>query len=96
MLFTYDLYIPLLTVNYYLTGTRVYVMLDRKHMGHVRGLCGNFNGRSDDEFASRTNSTESRPSVFGESWKLSDSCPNVVQDVPDENTSPCGTANGVS
>lgn len=71
-------------------------MLDRKHMGHVRGLCGNFNGRSDDEFASRTNSTESRPSVFGESWKLSDSCPNVVQDVPDENTSPCGTANGVS
>lgn len=65
-------------------------------MGRVKGLCGNYNGITDDDFLTRTGSIESRPSVFGESWKLSDSCPDIQQDVPDETTTPCGTVNGVS
>lgn len=77
-------------------GTRVYIMLDKKNRNKVVGLCGNFNGRTDDEFMTRAGTVESQPSAFGESWKLDDSCPNVIQDIPAETTEPCGTANGVS
>lgn len=72
------------------------MMLEQRHTNRVKGLCGNYNFRTDDDLLTRTGSYESRPSVFGESWKLSDSCPDIQQDVPDETTTPCGTVNGVS
>lgn len=71
-------------------------MLDKRHKERVRGLCGNYNGITNDDFMTRSNTLETRPSAFGDSWKLDDSCPDIEQDVPDETTEPCGTVNGVS
>ncbi|XP_067931666.1 mucin-2-like [Watersipora subatra] len=77
-------------------GTRIYVMLHEKHMGMVSGLCGNYNGKTIDDFITRGGSKETRASVFGETWKLSSSCPAVLQDAPDEKATACGTVNGYS
>lgn len=71
-------------------------MLDKRHKGQVKGLCGNYNDNTDDDFTTRTGSKEELASVFGETWKLDNSCPDIEQDSPDEKTTPCGTVNGVS
>ena len=79
-----------------MTGTRVYVLLHDRHKNRVKGLCGNYNGQTEDDFVTRTGSVEFSASVFGDSWKISDSCPEIIQDIPEETLSPCGTVNGIS
>ena len=70
-------------------------MLNDKHNGNVRGLCGNYNGNTNDDFITRSGSKEECASVFGESWKLSANCPDIQQDMPDARTTLCGTLNKV-
>uniref|UniRef100_A0A671UA38 VWFD domain-containing protein n=1 Tax=Sparus aurata TaxID=8175 RepID=A0A671UA38_SPAAU len=55
--------------------------------GHVCGLCGNYDGNSNNDFTTRCHAVVVNPLVFGNSWKDSPSCPDAQG-----NTSPC-TAN---
>jgi len=71
-------------------------MIAQQYMNRVTGLCGNFNGNTDDDFRTRTGSDEAIASAFGDSWKISDSCPDIAQDSPEATTTACGVSNGVS
>ncbi|KAJ8374864.1 hypothetical protein SKAU_G00054440 [Synaphobranchus kaupii] len=65
-------------------GMRVYVRLSPKFRGRVRGLCGNFDGDSENDFVTRQSIVESTAELFGNSWKVSPSCPDVKdQDLRD-------------
>ncbi|KAM6032546.1 LOW QUALITY PROTEIN: SCO-spondin-like [Chlamydotis macqueenii] len=58
-------------------GTRVYVRLEPRHRGRVAGLCGNFDGDAENDFASRQGVQEPTAALFGNSWRLSLLCPEV-------------------
>ncbi|XP_049654923.1 SCO-spondin-like [Accipiter gentilis] len=58
-------------------GTRVYVRLEPQHRGRVVGLCGNFDGDAENDFASRQGVLEPTADLFGNSWRLSLLCPEV-------------------
>ncbi|XP_068790174.1 SCO-spondin-like [Struthio camelus] len=58
-------------------GTRVYVKLDPQHRGRVAGLCGNFDGDAENDFASRQGVVEPTADLFGNSWRVSLLCPEV-------------------
>ncbi|KAM6142205.1 LOW QUALITY PROTEIN: SCO-spondin-like [Phoenicopterus ruber ruber] len=58
-------------------GTRVYVRLEPRHRGRVAGLCGNFDGDAENDFASRQGVLEPTADLFGNSWRLSLLCPEV-------------------
>ncbi|ROI48994.1 SCO-spondin [Anabarilius grahami] len=65
-------------------GMRVYVRLTPHLGGRVRGLCGNFDGDAENDFTTRQGIMESTPELFGNSWKISPSCPDVAdQDLRD-------------
>ncbi|KAM8881275.1 SCO-spondin isoform 1-T4 [Synchiropus picturatus] len=65
-------------------GMRVYVRLAAHLRGRVGGLCGNFDGDTENDFTTRQGIVESTPELFGNSWKLSPSCPDVSdQDLRD-------------
>lgn len=67
-------------------GMRVYVRLAPHLRGRVGGLCGNFDGDAENDFTTRQGIMESTPELFGNSWKISPSCP----DVPDQDLrDPC-------
>ena len=51
-------------------ATQAFVYLSKRYSGHVEGLCGNFDGDSNDDFAIMDN-----PSLFAARWKTSTSCP---------------------
>lgn len=70
------------------SATRVYVHLTEKWKGKVRGLCGNYDEDSTNEFISRSNSLERVPSAFANSWKVYN-CPLVPQDKPENSIHPC-------
>ena len=60
-------------------GTRVYLRLDPKWKGRVRGLCGNFNDNELDDFQPPTGGlTEISAKVFGDSWRLQTNCPESL------------------
>ena len=62
----------------YLTlATQVFVYVSRRYGGHVEGLCGNFDGDSNDDFLVLDN-----PSLFAARWKTSATCPD--SHVPDD------------
>ncbi|XP_072324712.1 LOW QUALITY PROTEIN: SCO-spondin [Scyliorhinus torazame] len=64
-------------------GTRVYVQLESQHRGRVRGLCGNFDGDTENDFTTRQGIVEATSDRFGNSWRVSQSCPEVYnEDVP--------------
>ena len=64
----------------------VYVVLtNAKFFGRLRGLCGNYNNNPNDDFTTRQNQLTNNANTFGDSWKLSNSCPKPVQPGP----SPC-------
>lgn len=66
------------------TGMRVYVRLTPHLRGRVGGLCGNFDGDAENDFTTRQGIMESTPELFGNSWKISPSCPDVAdQDLRD-------------
>nr|XP_014342845.1 PREDICTED: SCO-spondin [Latimeria chalumnae] len=58
-------------------GTRVYVKLDPKFQGRVGGLCGNFDGDTENEFTTRQGIVESTSDLFGNSWRVNQACPEV-------------------
>ncbi|TSK16074.1 SCO-spondin [Bagarius yarrelli] len=60
-------------------GMRVYVRLEPHLQGRVGGLCGNFDGDSENDFTTRQGIVESTPELFGNSWKVSPSCPDVSE-----------------
>ncbi|XP_016091061.1 LOW QUALITY PROTEIN: SCO-spondin [Sinocyclocheilus grahami] len=65
-------------------GMRVYVRLMPHLRGQVGGLCGNFDGDAENDFTTRQGIMESTPELFGNSWKISPSCPDVSdQDLRD-------------
>nr|XP_043901345.1 SCO-spondin [Solea senegalensis] len=65
-------------------GMRVYVRLAAHLRGQVGGLCGNFDGDTENDFTTRQGIVESTPELFGNSWKVSPSCPDVAdQDLRD-------------
>ncbi|KAI4806605.1 hypothetical protein KUCAC02_017423, partial [Chaenocephalus aceratus] len=52
--------------------------------GRVSGLCGNFDGDTENDFTTRQGIVESTAELFGNSWKVSPSCPDVAdQDLRD-------------
>lgn len=57
-------------------GMRIYIKLDPIHMGKVCGLCGDYDGKADNDFRSRNDLIESTSLAFANSWKTSQSCPN--------------------
>lgn len=63
---------------------RVYVRLAAHLRGRVGGLCGNFDGDAENDFTTRQGIMESTAELFGNSWKVSPSCPDVAdQDLRD-------------
>uniref|UniRef100_A0A3Q3NA32 SCO-spondin n=1 Tax=Mastacembelus armatus TaxID=205130 RepID=A0A3Q3NA32_9TELE len=70
-------------------GMRVYVRLAAHLQGRVGGLCGNFDGDTENDFTTRQGIVESTAELFGNSWKVSPSCPDVAdQDLRD----PCAVS----
>lgn len=45
--------------------------------GQVCGLCGNYDGNSRNDFTTRSQETVADVLEFGNSWKVSSSCPNA-------------------
>ncbi|XP_062907004.1 SCO-spondin [Mobula hypostoma] len=58
-------------------GTRVYVRLEPQYQGRVSGLCGNFDGDTENDFMTRQGIVEATAVRFGNSWRVSQSCPEV-------------------
>ncbi|CAH1404838.1 unnamed protein product [Nezara viridula] len=57
-------------------ATRVTVRADPKWKGKMKGLCGNYNDDSDDDFQTPSGGvSEVSSQLFGDSWKLHDYCP---------------------
>lgn len=67
----------------------MYVRLAAHLRGRVGGLCGNFDGDTENDFTTRQGIVESTAELFGNSWKVSPSCPDVAdQDLQD----PCAVS----
>nr|XP_023660300.1 SCO-spondin [Paramormyrops kingsleyae] len=65
-------------------GMRVYIRLSPKFRGRVAGLCGNFDGDAENDFTTRQGIIESTAELFGNSWKVNPTCPDVQsQDLRD-------------
>ncbi|XP_015177061.1 PREDICTED: hemocytin [Polistes dominula] len=57
-------------------GTRVYIRLNPKWKGHMKGLCGDYNDNSEDDFKTPSGGiSEVSSNLFGDSWKINDFCP---------------------
>ncbi|CAM4571963.1 unnamed protein product [Lepidochelys olivacea] len=57
--------------------TTVMVLVAPSFQGKVCGLCGDFDGRSKNDFTTRGQSVEMRVQEFGNSWKVTSSCSNI-------------------
>ncbi|XP_028256785.1 mucin-5AC-like isoform X2 [Parambassis ranga] len=67
--------------------TSLFIKLSSKYKGHVCGLCGNYDGKANNDFTTRCHAVVVNPLVFGNSWKNLPSCPDA-----EVITTPC-TAN---
>ena len=74
--------IPGITVEWD-KGMRVYVKLDPVFQGKVCGLCGNYDNKADNDFRSRSDLVEASSIGFANTWKTSQSCPNLLEDPQD-------------
>ena len=66
-------------------GTRVIVLLSPRYSGHVEGLCGDFDGNYDNEFADLSSGQlAATPREFAQRWKTANSVscpePNIPED----------------
>ncbi|XP_014668647.1 PREDICTED: mucin-2-like [Priapulus caudatus] len=61
-------------------GTRVRIILDPMHKGSVTGLCGNYDGIGTNDFTSASGVVETIPQLFANSWKMSSSCADVINE----------------
>uniref|UniRef100_A0A8C7DMB7 Mucin-5AC n=1 Tax=Oncorhynchus kisutch TaxID=8019 RepID=A0A8C7DMB7_ONCKI len=67
--------------------TSMFIKLNPQFKGHVCGLCGNYDGNANNDFTTRSQAVVVNPLDFGNSWKVSASCPDAKN-----KRSPC-TAN---
>ncbi|PNJ16503.1 MUC5B isoform 1 [Pongo abelii] len=58
--------------------TSVFIRLHQDYKGRVCGLCGNFDDNAINDFATRSRSVVGDVLEFGNSWKLSPSCPDAL------------------
>ncbi|XP_043601962.1 hemocytin isoform X2 [Bombus pyrosoma] len=57
-------------------GTRVYVRLEPSWKGRTKGLCGDYNDNSKDDFKTPSGGiSEVSANLFGDSWKKNEFCP---------------------
>ena len=56
----------------------MYVFVSTQYAGRVEGLCGDFNGRADDDFTDLiTGNLAATPQEFGHTWRTSETCPEI-------------------
>ncbi|XP_052048983.1 otogelin [Apodemus sylvaticus] len=55
-------------------GLRLYLQVDQRWVEDTVGLCGTFNGNTQDDFLSPVGVPESTPQLFGNSWKTLSAC----------------------
>uniref|UniRef100_A0A8D0GJN2 VWFD domain-containing protein n=1 Tax=Sphenodon punctatus TaxID=8508 RepID=A0A8D0GJN2_SPHPU len=60
--------------------TTVFIKLTPDYKGKICGLCGNFDDKANNDFTARNQLLVSSALEFGNSWKLSASCPDVEVD----------------
>uniref|UniRef100_H9H905 Mucin 5B, oligomeric mucus/gel-forming n=1 Tax=Monodelphis domestica TaxID=13616 RepID=H9H905_MONDO len=58
--------------------TSIFIKLQPRHKGKVCGLCGNYDGNSVNDFTTRSLSVVGDVQEFGNSWKISPSCPDAA------------------
>ncbi|NXI66764.1 OTOG protein, partial [Anseranas semipalmata] len=63
-----------LQILYDREGLRLYLQADGRWKDDTVGLCGTFNGNTEDDFLSPVGVTESTPQLFGNAWKTSLAC----------------------
>lgn len=66
-------------------GMRIYVTLAPSFMSKVCGLCGNYDGKAENDFRARSGQLEDKALIFANSWRIKESCPNVKKDA----SNPC-------
>uniref|UniRef100_A0A452VGL5 Otogelin n=1 Tax=Ursus maritimus TaxID=29073 RepID=A0A452VGL5_URSMA len=59
-------------------GLRLYLQVDQRWAEDTVGLCGTFNGNTQDDFLSPVGVPESTPQLFGNSWKTLSACSPLV------------------
>ncbi|KAF7263559.1 hypothetical protein GWI33_001874, partial [Rhynchophorus ferrugineus] len=61
-------------------GTRVYVKVNPKWKGKIKGLCGNYNDNEEDDFQTPSGGlSEVSAKIFGDSWRLQTYCPEALE-----------------
>ncbi|XP_004621722.2 otogelin [Sorex araneus] len=63
-------------------GLRLYLQVDQRWVEDTVGLCGTFNGNTQDDFLSPVGVPESTPQLFGNSWKTLSACSPPVSGTP--------------
>ncbi|XP_012580647.1 PREDICTED: otogelin [Condylura cristata] len=63
-------------------GLRLYLQVDQRWAEDTVGLCGTFNGNTQDDFLSPVGVPESTPQLFGNSWKTLSACSPLVSGSP--------------
>ncbi|XP_051689895.2 otogelin [Oryctolagus cuniculus] len=63
-------------------GLRLYLQVDQRWAEDTVGLCGTFNGNTQDDFLSPVGVPESTPQLFGNSWKTLSACSPLVPGSP--------------
>ncbi|NXE57574.1 MUC2 protein, partial [Casuarius casuarius] len=61
--------------------TTIFIKLTADYQGKVCGLCGNFDGKSNNDFTTRSGLQETSALEFGNSWKQSYTCPDVTEEI---------------
>ncbi|KFZ56127.1 Mucin-2, partial [Podiceps cristatus] len=61
--------------------TTVFIKLTPDYKGKVCGLCGNFDDKSNNDFTTRSGVQETNALKFGNSWKQSPVCPDVMEEI---------------
>ncbi|KAM5248567.1 otogelin [Ctenodactylus gundi] len=63
-------------------GLRLYLQVDQRWVEDTVGLCGTFNGNTQDDFLSPVGVPESTPQLFGNSWKTLSACSPLMPSSP--------------
>uniref|UniRef100_A0A3B3Y820 Otogelin n=1 Tax=Poecilia mexicana TaxID=48701 RepID=A0A3B3Y820_9TELE len=77
-----------LHLQYSWTEFRLYLQADETWKDDTVGLCGTFNGNTQDDFLSPSGMIESTPHLFGNAWKVSSACSLSLSSPP---LDPCDT-----
>ncbi|KAM9302198.1 mucin-2-like [Gastrophryne carolinensis] len=56
--------------------SNIFIKVSSKFEGKLCGLCGNYDGNANNDFTTRSNAVVANAEEFGDSWKLSPTCPD--------------------